>query len=55
MTETVCRVCGSELAVISNCKFCDQPLKFGCQSCGSLTDEKVHADCRNAEFLIANT
>ena len=31
------------------------PLKFGCQSCGNIADEKVHLDCRNAEFLVTNT
>ena len=55
MTETVCRRCGSDLDVISVCKFCSQPLKFGCQSCGNIADEKVHVDCRNAEFLVTNT
>ena len=35
--------------------FCNQPLKFGCQSCGNIADEKVHLDCRNAEFLVTNT
>lgn len=50
MTEAVCRRCGSDLDVISVCKFCNQPLKFGCQSCGNIADEKVHVDCRNAEL-----
>jgi len=54
MTETVCRRCGSDLDVISVCKFCSQPLKFGCQSCRNIADEKVHVDCRNAEFLVTN-
>ena len=54
MTETICSRCGSDLEAISLCKFCNQPLKFGCQSCGNIADEKVHVDCRNAEFLITN-
>ncbi len=38
MTDTICRRCGSDFDVISNCKFCDQPLKFGCQSCGNIAE-----------------
>ena len=55
MTVTICRRCGSDLDIISVCRFCNQPLKFGCQSCGNIADEKVHVDCRNAEFLVTNT
>jgi transcription elongation factor Elf1 len=53
MTEAICRRCGSELDItISTCKLCNQPLKFGCLSCGHIEDEKVHLDCRNAEYLL---
>ena len=52
-TEAICRRCGSELDItISTCKLCNQPLKFGCLSCGHIEDEKVHLDCRNAEYLL---
>jgi predicted amidophosphoribosyltransferase len=54
MTETICRSCGSELDITLICGFCNQALKFGCENCGHITDEKVHVDCRNAEFLSRN-
>jgi predicted amidophosphoribosyltransferase len=53
MTGIICRQCGSELdIIISICKLCEQPLRFGCPSCGHIEDEKVHLDRRNAEYLL---
>jgi predicted amidophosphoribosyltransferase len=54
MTETICRYCGSEeLHVKTVCGFCNQPINFVCARCGYITDDKVHADCINAEFLLS--
>ena len=56
MTETLCRSCGSEeLHVKTVCGFCNQPINFTCGHCGYIADEKVHVDCRNAEFFLSTT
>jgi predicted amidophosphoribosyltransferase len=56
MTETLCRSCGSEeLHVKTVCGFCNQPINFACGHCGHIADEKVHVDCRNAEFFLSST
>jgi predicted amidophosphoribosyltransferase len=57
MTEELCRSCGSEkLHIKTICEFCNQPINFVCDKCGYITHERVHVDCRNAEFfLIENT
>jgi uncharacterized Zn finger protein len=53
MTETICRSCGSEeLDVTKICGFCNQALYLTCNNCGYISDEKVHIDCRNAEFFL---
>jgi hypothetical protein len=54
MPETSCRSCGSELAVIQVCRLCNQILKLACNTCGHISDEKVHLDCRKAEFLVTH-
>lgn len=51
MPETNCRSCGSDLEAMS-CNFCNQTLKLTCNTCGHISDEKIHTDCRNAEFLV---
>ena len=54
MTESICRSCGSEeLDVIRICGFCKQALNLGCNHCGYIADEKVHVDCKNAEFFLS--
>ena len=54
MTETLCRSCGSEkLHVKTVCGFCNQPTIYACGHCGHIADEKVHVDCRNAEFFLS--
>ena len=51
MAQTLCIKCGSELKASSYCQICMEPLIFACTSCGYITEEKVHTDCRNAEIL----
>jgi hypothetical protein len=51
MAQTLCIKCGSELKVSSHCQLCMEPLIFACTSCGYVTEEKVHTDCRNAAVL----
>jgi hypothetical protein len=51
MAQTLCIKCGSELKVSSHCQLCMEPLIFTCTSCGYVTEEKVHTDCRNAAVL----
>jgi len=49
-----CRSCGSEkLNVKLICGFCGQLINFECSNCGYITDEKVHVDCKNTEFLLS--
>ena len=54
MAETICRSCGSEsIHIKAICEFCKQPISFECGNCGYITDDKVHVDCINAEFLLS--
>ena len=54
MAETICRSCGSEsIHIKAICEFCKQPISFECGNCGYITDDKVHVDCINAEFLVS--
>jgi predicted amidophosphoribosyltransferase len=54
MVQTLCIRCGSELKPSSYCELCKQPLIFICTSCEYITEEKVHADCSNANELTKN-
>src|SRR5207302_5764115 len=54
MAQTLCIKCGSELKP-SYCELCKEPLIFACTSCNYITEEKVHADCRNAKELTKTT
>ncbi|MGB8025349.1 MAG: hypothetical protein WCF06_13655 [Nitrososphaeraceae archaeon] len=51
MAQTLCIKCGSELTPSSYCELCKEPLIFACTACKYITEEKVHADCRNAKEL----
>ena len=54
MTDAICRSCGSEeMHIKTVCGLCKQPINFVCGSCGYITDQKVHVDCINAEFLLS--
>ena len=54
MADTICRSCGSEsIYMKAICEFCKQPISFECGNCGYITDDKVHVDCINAEFLLS--
>ncbi len=54
MTETLCRSCGSEKShVKAVCGFCNQPIICACGHYGYVAGEKVHVDCRNAEFFLS--
>jgi len=54
VTETICRSCGSEkLHVKIICELCSQAINFECSYCGYITDDKVHVDCKNTEFLLS--
>lgn len=54
MTETICRSCSSEeLHTKMVCGFCNQPINFVCGRYGYITDDKVHLDWINAEFLLS--
>ena len=55
MAQTLCIKCGSDLKASSYCQLCQEPLIFACTSCDYSTEEKVHADCRNAEVLAKTT
>jgi hypothetical protein len=55
MAQTLCIKCGSELTPSSYCELCKEPLIFACISCNYITEEKVHADCRNANELTKTT
>ena len=52
--DTICRACGSEFEALSLCQFCNEIIKYTCMTCGFISDEKIHADCRTAEFLITH-
>ena len=54
MTEAMCMSCGSEkLHFKITCELCSQPVNFECIHCGHITDDKVHVDCKNTEFLLS--
>jgi hypothetical protein len=52
MGSTICIKCGSSIDPFSYCELCKEPLNFKCSSCGFVTEEKVHADCMNANSLV---
>ena len=54
MTDAICRSCGSEeMHIKTVCELCKQPVNFTCGRCGYITDDKVHVDCINVEFLLS--
>ena len=54
MTDAICRSCGSEEMYVKRvCALCKQAINFVCDNCGHITDERVHVDCINAEFLLS--
>lgn len=52
--ETLCRTCGLELEAVSICRFCNEIIKYTCMTCGYISDKKIHAECRTAEFLVTH-
>lgn len=53
MSQSLCIKCGADLTVSTYCDLCHEPLTFECTKCNYRTDEKVHADCDNAESLTS--
>jgi predicted amidophosphoribosyltransferase len=45
--------CSEKLHVKLICELCKQPINFECSHCGYITDEKIHVDCKNTEFLLS--
>ena len=54
MSQSLCIKCGADLTVSAYCDLCHEPLTFECTKCNYRTDEKVHADCDNAESLTSD-
>ena len=43
--DKICRMCGEELMVYSQCFYCKRAIQQICIRCGRRTIERIHLDC----------
>ena len=59
MKNRSCKICNSKLEVERRCKFCDEPTRLFCHTCGIVTEKMSHPACMiidvNTMLLEAQT
>ena len=45
MENKSCKICNSKLEVEKRCKFCNEPTKMFCHTCGIVTEKTSHPAC----------
>ena len=45
MENKSCKICDSQLGVEHRCKFCDEPTRLFCNTCGVMAEKIVHPAC----------
>lgn len=45
MENKSCKICNSKLEVEQRCKFCDEPTRLFCHTCGVLIAKVMHPAC----------
>ena len=45
MENKSCKICHSELEVERRCKFCEEPTRLFCHTCGMTTEKMMHPAC----------
>ncbi len=52
MENKSCKICNSNLEVERRCKFCDEPTRLFCHTCGIMAEKMSHPACM---IIDANT
>jgi len=45
MKNKMCKICSSDLEVENRCKFCNEPTRLFCHSCGVMAEKIMHPAC----------
>ena len=45
MQNKSCRICNSTLEVEHRCKFCNEPTRLFCHTCGVVAEKTMHPAC----------
>ncbi|MCV0401372.1 MAG: hypothetical protein K5777_05280 [Nitrosopumilus sp.] len=45
MNNKSCRICSSKLEVERTCKFCNEPTRLFCHTCGVMAEKTAHPAC----------
>ena len=45
MENQSCKICSSRLEVEDRCKFCNEPTRLFCHSCGVMAEKIMHPAC----------
>ena len=59
MKKNSCKSCNSILEIEKVCKFCNEPTRMFCHTCGSITEKIEHPACMvldvNQMLFLSNT
>lgn len=53
-----CTICNSVLEIEKTCKFCNEPIRLFCHTCGVIAEKIKHPACMVldvSQILLANT
>lgn len=45
MKTQSCKICNSKLEIEQRCKFCEEPTRLFCHTCGVITEKIMHPAC----------
>ena len=45
MNNKSCKICSSQLEVENRCKFCEEPTRLFCHTCGVMAEKIMHPAC----------
>lgn len=59
MEDKSCKICNSKLEIEKSCKFCGEPTRLFCHTCGVIAEKTMHPACMvidvNSMLVQANS
>ena len=46
-----CKICSSQLDIKNRCKFCNEPTRLFCHTCGIMAEKTMHPACMMIDVI----